>query len=442
MNTHTTSTSEPRQLRIDWTAATKRKLLSRLAAALQGKTLGDPARPKERIKGSTIDLVLQGLHGWTISEGSTDRTPSEICGSLSEPTVRRVLAFLQSSSAESCVVAESFRYRNSPRVRRSICWSNLEAWCELLEAGQEVVVESVYPIAAIGSPYRSERVTLSQREGHPIAGIGSYKEDGPETVQTVPSTEPAERMSEAEADQVEEITRGGREGDGKAGSGRLRGVQAVCFDADVDRSRRSSVVDLSRRPASHSSRPVSDPTPGSVPGPVRSEIERILKDQLGVEAAARCVEIALQTQTIDQVAAVVEYAAGQAVDGIQAWGPGFVFQRVSRPPSDAQRPQDGWAKPRPEWTVAKGRQAERERREREERRQDAERQLRQRRGEMEAFYGPVIDRLYREDKRHLWGLLTLAEKLQVQACGGSFTSRGAREVFLLAAIEGRFETCE
>ena len=158
-----TQPAETRQLCIDWPAATKRKLLTRLATALQGRTLGDPARPKERIKGSTIDLVIQGLHGWTISEGSTDRTPSEICGSLSEPTVRRVLAFLQSSSAESCVVAESFRYRNSPRVRRSICWSNLEAWCELLESGQEDVVESKHPIAATGSPYRSDRVTLSQR---------------------------------------------------------------------------------------------------------------------------------------------------------------------------------------------------------------------------------------------------------------------------------------
>lgn len=184
-----------------------------------------------------------------------------------------------------------------------------------------------------------------------------------------------------------------------------------------------------------------DPQPSTI-NPQRSEIEQILKDQLGVEAAARCVEIALQTQTIEQVAAVVEYAAGQAVDGIQAWGPGFVFQRVSRPPSDAQRPQDGWAKPRPEWIVAKGRKADLERREREERRQNAERQLRQRRGEMEAFYGPVIDRLYREDKRQLWQLLTPAEQLQVQACGGKFHSRGAREIFLLAAIEGRFETCE
>jgi hypothetical protein len=176
--------------------------------------------------------------------------------------------------------------------------------------------------------------------------------------------------------------------------------------------------------------------------PLRQQIELILDKQLGVEAAARCVELALQTQTIEQVAAVVEYAAEQAVDGIQAWGPGFVFQRVSRPPSDAQRPQDGWAKPRPGWIVAKGRKADRERREREERRQNAERQLRQRRGEMEGFYGPVIDRLYREDKRKLWGLLTPAEQLQVQACGGSFTSRGVREIFLLAAIEGRFEQCK
>lgn len=167
-------------------------------------------------------------------------------------------------------------------------------------------------------------------------------------------------------------------------------------------------------------------------------VEKILHDQLKVDAAATCIDIALRTQTIEQIAEVVRYAAGQTVGDVQAWGPGFVFQRVSRPPSDAQRPEDGWAKRRPEWILAKARHAERERREREERRLDAERQLRNRRRAVEEFYGPVIDRMYREDKHKLLAMMTRAEQLQIQACGGTFHSRGVRDLFLIAAIEGRF----
>lgn len=151
-----------------------------------------------------------------------------------------------------------------------------------------------------------------------------------------------------------------------------------------------------------------------------------------------CVDQALRHYSIDQIAELVRYAAGEAIGDCQAWEPGFVFYRLTRPPSDAQGPRDGWAKRRPAWMLAKARHAERELRNRQERRQRAERDLRTRRPEIEAFYGPVIDRLYAENRSWMWERLTVAEQSLVKAYGG-FRDRGVRDMFLLAAIEGRFE---
>ncbi len=443
------------QREIDWddaarkgAAKDRRILLTRIKQALAGRTLGDLSDPRSCVSGAVVAVVLDGLYGWCVTDGRTDRKPGEIGRPYSESRAKRALAYLQSPEAECCVSVDPFRSHGSPRNWRSICWSNLHAWCERLEAEPVVRKESVKAeklVDTTGADRTGHRCgphlsTGADRDSHRCGPHRSYNEDGPKTVQTVPTTEPTGLLSEAEADQIETITRGGEGEDFESSRAIvLPGVRRTHHEKHVPATGSPTRC---HRPGhdSHSTIHVlgDDRSPDSQQTCVRSHIEQILHDQLKVDAAATCVDIALRTQTIKQIAEVVRYAAGQAVGEVQAWGPGFVFQRVSRPPSDAQRPEDGWAKRRPEWMLAKARHAERERREREERRLDAERQLRNRRKAVEEFYGPVIDRMYREDKHKLLAKMTRAEHLQIQACGGTFHSRGVRDLFLLAAIEGRF----
>ena len=478
------------QTEFDWddashkaAAQSRRMLLTRVKKALKGRMLGNSSNPKNQISGAVIAIVLDGLHGWTIKHGWTDRKPEEIGQPLSGSRCGRALSYLQSVEAECCVAVEPFRSHGSPRNRRSICWSNLHAWCERLEADPvtpktrvaKTVSADTTPADRKGHPCGAMGSTPADRVGHPCGPQGSYKEDGPKTVQMASSTveqtadspegggikngieDERERTSPQDCDRQIHRSRLPdshlRDRDSSLSADRCidelpipdspssrEGVSDRSDDPTIAlRTYRSRVLPRHEQDHSRETRDElsGDFRSGHQPSAIRHEplVNRI--KSLGITAASACHRKALQSLTTDQLSELLDYAESQRIGDLLPWSPEFLFHRLSSPDNAALPPSEGWVKPSAPWTAAKARKRQQEAEEAASRRSEAERWLSRHSDEAEALYGPLIDQLYQTDKQRLLAGLLPGDFLYPD---DKFTMPRVRRMFLLAARLGRYST--
>jgi hypothetical protein len=413
-----------RQLRFEWTIASQRKLLSRAAQALQGRSIEHPSgNPKDAIAGRTIAAVLDGIFAWSLQtvDGRTvvtttrNRPVAELVPELALRTIRKCLLVLRSEVARCCIAGDLDRVGQSPCVDLWICWSELLEWVEYLERTPVPVrtrKKSVFTVpqnevhgAAIGSS-RCRGYTVDGAAAAPSTVPRLHRPlyddlDGSETIEENSSSlpesagRPQGHSGQMEEEEKPSAGEAGSRGSGQSAVGRMAGGLAYDHSGAVVGFYRSQkgptggslALDVDgvtgaspeavgeavgpteagggRREAGARDGPS---TPNPQPSTSRSELRELLNQRLKVALADELLDIALRYVDLQHVAAVVAYAISREItlsDGsvLKPWGAGAVYLRLSKPDLIPQSPEDGWAAPGPHWKAAWAKELSRRKRE-------------------------------------------------------------------------------